>query len=481
MADTLLNILGDILLLGLGLVSAGHALLHKRDPRAGLGWIVVCLALPGFGPVLYWLFGVNRIRARARGWQERGTGLPHRQAPSCAWSLDLAASDLPFRRENFAALTALADAVTRRPLVAGNRIEALHDGEQAYPQMLAAIDAAEESVCLSSYLFETDAVGRSFVAALARATRRGVAVRVLLDALGERYSRPPAHRLLRRQGVRVARFLPFHPSGRGLYFNLRNHRKLLVVDRGLGFTGGMNIGERHLAAARDNPRRVRDLHFRLEGPVVDHLWDAFSEDWEFASGEHLARPDRPRPRTGGRAFCRGISAGPNETFEKLRWLIIGALEAAREKVRIMTPYFVPDRSLVAAFNTAALRGVDVEVLLPQTNNLPYVAWASQASHGELLQHGTRIFYQPGSFVHTKLLLVDDVYALVGSANLDTRSLRLNFEFNLEVYDRDLHESLASHFDVCRRSAREVSLEQVAKRLLVVKLRDNLFRLGSPYF
>jgi cardiolipin synthase len=461
------------------LVSAGHALLHKRDPRAGLGWIVTCLALPGIGAILYWLFGVNRIRTRARDWQARGKGMLWMEPAICDWSAELEDA-LPFRRENYAALLSLADAVTRRSLLSGNRIVPLYNGEEAYPAMLRAIDEAQSSVHLSTYIFDADRTGQSFVDALQKAVNRGVEVRVLIDGLGERYSFPIARRLMRGSGIRTARFLPPSLSGRGIYFNLRNHRKLLVVDGALGFTGGMNLGDRHLAANRDNPKRVVDIHFRLEGPVVGHLQEAFLEDWHFATGEAINDVPYPPPVTGGEAFGRGISAGPNEDFEKLTWIVVGALNCARRRIRIMTPYFIPERSLVTAINAASLRGVEVDILLPGQNNLFYVAWASRAFHGELLEYGTRIFFQPPPFVHSKLLLVDDDYALTGSANLDPRSLRLNFEFNVEVYDRALVDELGRHFEAVRRVSRELTSAEVEARSLPIRLRDAATKLFSPY-
>lgn len=458
--------------------SAGHALLHKRDPRAALGWIVVCLVLPGGGAVLYWLLGVNRIRTRARDWQARGQGLPRLEPGVCEWSRELADA-LPFRRENYAALLSLSDAVTRRPLVPGNRVVPLHNGEGVYPAMLEAIGNARDSISLSTYIFDSDRTGKRFVTALARAAERGVEVRVLIDALGERYSFPTARRLLRGSKVRVARFLPPSLSGRGINLNLRNHRKVLVVDGRVGFTGGMNLGDRHLAAETANRHRVVDIHFRVEGPVIGHLHEAFWEDWGFATGERLPASAFSAATADG-AFCRGISAGPNEDLEKISWIVIGALGCARKHIRIMTPYFIPDRALVSAINAASLRGVSVEMILPSRNNLPYVAWASRAYLWELLQYGTRIYYQPPPFVHSKLLLVDDHYALVGSANLDPRSLRLNFEFNLEVYDRELNAELGGHFDAVREGSREVSLAEVDARPLPQKLTDAFAKLFSPY-
>jgi len=457
------------LLLLLALFSAGHALLNKRDPRAALGWIVVCL-IPAIGVGLYWLLGVNRIRTQARDLQGRGTDLFWQTSgitpPSEA---DPAAGNhRPLRR--------LADSVTRRPLVAGNRVEVLHNGEEAYPAMLQAIAEARRSVLLSTYIFDSDATGRRFAAALKDAAERGVEVRVLVDALGERYSFPPARRLMRRSRVRLVRFLPL--LGRGLHLNLRNHRKLLIVDGFIGFTGGMNIGDRHLAKS-GNPRRVIDIHFRFHGPVVAQMQQAFLEDWHFAAREMIS-PDPPPPRLANGALCRGISIGPNEDFEKLTWILIGALASAGQRVRIMTPYFIPDRTLISAINAAALRGVVVEIVLPEKNNLPYLAWATRSYLWELLQYGCRIYFQPPPFVHSKLLLVDEHYALIGSANLDPRSLRLNFEFNMEIHDPRFAGELGHHFDAVRTRSRQVSLQEMDARPLPSKIRDGFAKLFSPY-
>jgi cardiolipin synthase len=210
------------------------------------------------------------------------------------------------------------------------------------------------------------------------------------------------------------------------------------------------------------------------------MQEAFFEDWQFTTGEPVAGIDYPDAVPGAEAFCRGISDGPNEDFEQLTWLLVGALNCARRRVRIMTPYLIPDRSLITAINAAALRGVTVEIMLPEKNNLPYVAWATRAYLWELLQYGTRIYYQPSPFVHSKFLLVDDAYALVGSANLDPRSLRLNFEFCLEVYDRRLNDTLARHFDTLHGLSREVFKEELDVRPLPLKLRDAFAKLFSPY-
>ncbi len=464
------------IIFGLSLFSAGHALLTKRDPRAALGWIVTCLALPGPGLLLYWLLGVNRIRSRARELQMQGEGMHwlHFNDPPQPQDIAHYPTDTTSR-----SLITLSDAVTRRPLVCGNRVEVLHNGEEAYPAMLEAIHGARESVYLCSYIFTPDEVGRDFIQALVAAADRGVDVRVLIDAFGELYSREKARKLLQGTRVKAVSFLPprlIH----SFYFNLRNHRKLLIVDNLIGFTGGMNIRERHRVTAARDSIRVIDIHFRLQGPICDQLRDAFMEDWHYATREKRAPKQWKRPPVAGNACCRGISAGPNEPHEKLNWILIGALGCAQNHIRIMTPYFIPSRAQLAAINAAALRGVRVEIIMPQQNNLPFVAWAASAYLFELLEHDVHIYYHPPPFVHSKLLLIDDKYALIGSANIDPRSLRLNFEFNVEIFDADTVARLSAHFDQALACSRQVTLQEVDARPLTLRLRDSFFKLLSPY-
>lgn len=457
------------------LLSAGHALLTKRDPRAGLGWIVTCLAIPGIGALFYWLLGVNIIRTRARELQRQGQGMHWLYVDQPPLKQDV--KHFP-TSETSQALIRLSDAVTRRPLTFGNKVTVLHNGEQAYPAMLHTIRSARESIFLASYILKSDRIGRQFATELIAAADRGVDVRVLIDGFGELYSIKKIRHQFRRTKVKYVTFLPLNDL-RSFYFNLRNHRKLLIVDNVLSFTGGMNIRDRHFAGT-DKANRVIDIHFKLEGPICEHLRDAFMEDWHFATREKRSPKNWPQPPVSGEACCRGISAGPNEKHEKLNWILIGALSCARSHIRIMTPYFMPNRAQLAAINAAALRGVHVEILLPGKNNLPFVAWASNALLFELLEHNSHIYFQPPPFVHSKMLLIDDEYALVGSANLDPRSLRLNFEFNVEIFEKETVRQLTDHFDQCRAAAREVSLEEMDSRSLHLRLRDSFCKLFLPY-
>jgi cardiolipin synthase len=377
-------------------------------------------------------------------------------------------------------LAALMGKVVSMPLVPGNRIDPLINGDAAFPAMLEAVGAAKHTLALSTYIFDRDEAGTAFAHALGDAVRRGVEVRVLIDATGTRYSLPTILRTLRQQGVRYARFLPALPLGHLVSLNLRNHRKILVADGRVGFTGGMNLRVGHWLSKQ--PRSpVQDLHFRVQGPVVAQLQEAFAEDWHFTTREVLrGEAWFPELHAEGPVFARGIVDGPDEDFETLRWTLLGALAAARRSVRIMTPYFLPDPSIVSALNLAALRGVNVEILLPARSNLPFVHWASRAHWWQVLERGGRIALTPPPFDHSKLFIVDDCWTLLGSTNWDPRSLRLNFEFDLECYDTALARALAGWFDARLQQARSVTLAEVDARKFPVRLLDGVARLLRPF-
>ncbi|GBC63332.1 cardiolipin synthase [Desulfonema ishimotonii] len=383
----LINWLLVLLYLVLALPGAGHALLFKRDPRSALGWITVCLMFPLAGPIFYFMLGINRIQTRARKLESDS---PFRIRGGNHCGDYISAFQIPPPLDE---ISRMADAIVTRTLVCGNRIEPLCNGEAAYPAMLAAIEQAENYVFLSSYIFETNATGLAFIAALNRAKNRGVDVKVILDGFGELYSVPRAGTLLRKNGIRFARFLPpklFPPT---LRINLRNHRKILVTDGRVGFAGGMNIGDRHLAEKRDNPKRVADLHFRLTGPIVSQIEQVFLEDWRFTTREHLT-PGPVCPVERDNTICRAIVDGPNVRIDRLDMLLICAVSSARREVLIMTPYFLPSPELVAAMHAAALRGVAVRVLLPEKNNLPVVHRATMNLLPDLLERGIEVRFQP---------------------------------------------------------------------------------------
>jgi cardiolipin synthase len=452
-----------ILSLSCAVFASLHALLTKPDPRSAFGWIVMCWLFPLGGPILYGLFGINRVRTRAK--QLRGqTPAPTRPAR---------ASDDETPPDH---LMRIGDAVTQWTRLSGNAIEALENGENAFPKMLAAIAGAERTVWLATYIFETDPVGQQFIQALAAAVARGVQVRVLIDGLGEWYSWPHAVPALRRAGVPACRFLQPRLFPPRLSLNMRNHRKLLLVDGKVGFLGGMNIGGREVGKA--GARRMADLHFKVEGPVLQQLSEAFQIDWQFSCGELLAVPES---RTGsGDCVCRVITDGPDEDNDKLVFVMVAAVSMAREQLLVMTAYFIPPPELSSALQSAALRGVDVTLVLPERSNLRYVDWACRRWLRPLLERGVKIFLQPPPFAHTKLLVMDGCYAQIGSANLDPRSLRLNFEIALEVYDRPTCQWLNRYIIDARDKSRVLTAQSLANRGIGARVRDSLCWLLSPY-
>lgn len=442
-----------------------HILLNKRYARSAVGWVGVVWLSPGIGVVLYVMFGINRIQRRASR-----LALEDRHEPEGAPVLE---------PEPFTQLARLIGQVSHRPLARGNRIELLLDGDEAYPAMLEAIEGATSSVALCTYIFDVDAAGERFIEALARAADRGVQVKVLVDGLGARYSFPRnALRRLRRRGVDAR---PFLWSLRRLpTLNLRNHRKLMVVDGQIGFTGGMNIRAAHVLG--DDPRTpTRDVMVRLRGPVVGDLQQVFAVDWRFTSGEVLEGtawfPEIPE---GDGVVARVLTDGPDADLDVASWVLVGALSVARRRVRIATPYFLPEEELETILRATALRGVQVELVLPERSNLPYLDWAARSELGDLIDKGVEVWLVPPPFDHSKLLVIDDGWVLLGSTNWDARSLRLNFELNLEVYDRELAGQVAAEIDARRSRGRRLTREEIDARSLPIVVRDRAIWVMKPY-
>ncbi len=455
--------------------TALHALLYKRDPRAAFGWIAVCVLAPVAGPVIYLFFGLNRARGKAQrlGLGDLQFGYERGRTIERIHPLP------PTIRDEYQSLARIGQALSRHALVDDNRVEPLINGEAAYPAMLDAIERAESHILLTTYILDNDRTGLAFREALAAAAARDVDVRVMIDGIGEWYSIPRASRALKRHGIRVARFLPPRLLPPSLSINMRNHHKILVVDDQVGFTGGMNISDRHLVDDRDNRNCTTDVHFRLKGPVVLQLRQEFLRIWEFSTGT-TDEPSRGRPDASGELACRTVTDGPDEDLDRLNMLLSAAIAEARQTVRIMTPYFLPSRELIGAIQAAAVRGVKVQIVLPEVNNLPYIHWATRNMLWEVLMRGVKVHYQPAPFNHAKLFVIDGYYSLIGSTNWDPRSLRLNFELQVEVYGDEFAAGLIDYIDRATHSGREVTLEEVDGRNPLVRFRDALCWLFSPY-
>jgi cardiolipin synthase len=453
------------LLLAIGVTA--HILVNKRDPGSAVAWIGIAWLSPVLGSLLYVLLGVNRVRRRALTMRA-----PRAPAAASATVGGGGADD------HLATFEYSAQRITGRPAKSGNAITTLRNGDEAYPRMIASIDAAEQSVALSSYIFRADAAGDPFIEALARAHRRKVEVRVIIDGVGGGYFWSTANLKLRRAGVPVARFLHSPLPWRMPFLNLRSHKKLLGADGRIAFVGGLNIGaENLLTSAPAHP--VLDTHFMLEGPVVAQIIDTFADDWFFITGERLAG-ERWFPPIApvGESVARAVTSGPDQDLEKIELMILQAVGAARKSVKVMTPYFLPDDRLITVLALAAMRGVTVDLVLPQNSNHPTLDWGARAHIGPLLAAQCRVWTHAAPFDHSKLMTVDGKWCLVGSANWDMRSFRLNFELNVEIYHSELVLQLERF--ITQKQEVRLAADALEKFSLPVTLRNNAARLMLPY-
>ena len=467
-----------VLHLSLAALAVYHNLLYKRDSKSALSWIMISLLVPYGGPMAYYLFGINRINLRARN----AKGWPFFVDYELAEKRPMETED-----NSFSDLKAVGHSVTGLPIISGNQVRPLHNGDAAYPLMLSAIANARKSILLTTYIFQADNIGQKFTDALYTALKNGVDVRVIIDGIGELYSFPRCSSRLRRLGIKTTRFLPpklFPPS---IYVNLRNHRKLLVIDNSVGFVGGMNIGDRN-TTTEDEAISITDLHFEVKGPIINQLSEMFNNDWHYAGGEEqteeqkndLEIEPRIKPENAGDMDCRLVVDGPDEHLDSLDVLLQSVISCATQSILIMTPYFLPNRELLSALQSAFLRGVKVKIVLPEKNNLFYIEWANQNLLAELLKWGVECAYQPAPFCHSKMICIDSNYSLVGSANLDPRSLRLNFELGLEVFSQRLNTELTEHFENVFKRSRRIQFEDIKNRSIFARLRDSTVALFSPY-
>ena len=459
------------------LATAIHAAMTKEDVRAAIGWVAVVIFSPLLGATFYLFAGINRVR-RQRVTQQRMLAEQDRVEfqRMVVTKLDDSFDD------HIQPLHRLGDQVNRNALLRGNRIGLLAGGDETYPAMIRAIEQAQTSIALQSYIFDHDGIGERIAQALIDAQARGVKVRVLIDAVGAKYSRPPITRLLEKAGVPVGRFLPTAIGLRLVYANMRSHRKLLVVDGYKALTGGMNIRAGFTREFAGDSVAV-DTHFSVQGPVARHLMESFAHDWEFTTGERLegdawygdVEPTAIEPGVP----LRVVLSGPDRAIGRNQSMLLGALSVARERVRIQSPYFLPEPTLIGALVTAARRGVQVDVVIPASNNLKLVSAAMEAQLDVLLQGGVNVWRATGSFDHSKLMTLDGQWSYVGSSNVDPRSQRLNFELDLEVFDRDLTRQIDQCIEAKLAHAQRATLAELANRPFWRRLRNRFIWLASP--
>lgn len=439
--------------------------LQKREPAATLSWLISLAVLPYIGFFIYYVFGPQRLE-RHRARRRIRSRLPEPEPAPTPVALEL---------------RTLAQATSGYAPTTACNITLLVDGCDKYPALLNAIARARHHVHLEYYILEPDRTGHAIIAALAERAKAGVAVRLLLDAVGSSRASAGFFRPLLDAGGELAWF---HPGRiwlpwRRPWVNLRTHRKLAIVDGVVGFIGGINLTDEEDPRVR--PDAYRDLHLRMQGEIVRKLQDLFIDDWVYATGRRdfisalaCAMPDA----CDGSARVQLLASGPDSPWEAIHRLHVHAIHAAESRVWLATPYFVPGEAAMMALTSSALGGIDVRLLVPRMSDSRLVTWCVRSFYDELLAAGVKVYEYGPRMLHTKALLVDDHLAIVGSANFDNRSFRLNFEASMLIDDVAFATTLSNLLSGEIDAAVPVHAKR-AQPLLTGRLPEALARLLAP--
>lgn len=460
------------------LVAAAIVLILRRprEPRAMLAWILALLLLPGVGLILFAAIGqlkIDRTRRKrrrrlarvARIMPARGpdahTLRPHPESPGMA------------------SLIHIATRLSREPPTAGNDVTIFHDAEAFFLALRLAIQSARSHVHMEYYIFQPDETGRAVADALMDRAKAGVRCRVLLDAIGCWRLPRQFVREMRTAGVEVAFFHPVLPWRGRWHVNFRNHRKLVVIDGETGFTGSQNIGDEY----RGRLKRFgpwRDVNLSIRGPAVRDLQELFVEDWHFATDETIDPsclfPDLP---SEGAHSVHIIPSGPDLRADVMHHLLFAAIASASRKIAIATPYFVPDATMILALQSAAYRGVHVRLLIPSRSDHWFVLWAGRSYYPELASAGVEILEYDLGMLHSKVVVVDESWAFTGSANMDARSFRINFELTTILYDATLARQLHEEFDTLASASHRMRPRGTEDWSFGQSLAIGLARMASP--
>jgi len=447
----------------------------RRRPVVAMAWLIIIYFQPFIGILLYVMFGRNRLPRRRIERHENL--LKELRALEARFSGDSAATSPQLGPECTAAIT-LAQRLGYMPIVGGNAVEIKTDTSEVIQHLIDDIDSANDHVNLLFYIFADDETGQRVTQALGRAVKRGVKCRVLIDAVGSRPWRHGVRKLFDEEDVPWHFALPVNPFRMLLRrLDLRNHRKLAIIDGRIAYTGSQNIvdegyGRRDLA--------WRDVMVRVEGPIVDQLQVIFVQDWYFETNDLLEDPGLfPEPTRPGTVPIQTLPSGPSYATENYQRMVVAAVHAAQHEVVITTPYFVPDEVLLQAIEVAELRGVEVKIIVPERSDQVIVGAASRAYYENLLNLGVDIYLFQDGIVHAKTVSVDDSMTFLGTSNLDVRSFALNFEINLVFYGSQETAILKSVQNEFMEKSRLLTVDEWAQRSRARQLFQNVAKLFSP--
>lgn len=448
---------------------------RRHQPNSAVAWLLVIFFLPWLGLALYLLLGANRL-PQGRLRQHRRL-LAQFQETVRRFEIHPSIIEPPVAAEAAGAV-ALAQRLGYMPILGGNDVHLMTETAKVIDALVADIDAAEHHVHMLFYIFASDEMGRRVLDALTRAVARGVQCRLLLDAVGSRTLLARDARRLAAQGIQVSAALPVGFFRRSMArIDLRNHRKLVVIDGRIAYTGSQNIidvdyGRRGLA--------WHDLMARVVGPAVLELQTVFIADWCFETDETLNSADIfPDSPPAGDVAVQVLPSGPSYPTENYQRMVVAALHAARRRVMITSPYFIPDEPFMQAVQVAVLRGVKVDIVLPRICDKILVGAASRAYYEQLLEVGTKLHLFTPGLLHAKTMTIDDSFAFLGTSNFDIRSFSLNFEINLVLYGKEVTNQLRCRQLQYLAHSTLLSAEQWRSRSPLKKMGDNVAKLLSP--
>jgi len=463
----------------LALVAAVSILRRPREPRAMFAWILALLLLPFVGLLAYLLAGdprFKRTRRKRHRRQKRISRSLRRQIEAMRKRFGEDAT------EEERALAEIAEVAVRTSdymLTTGNQVDIYFEDDDNFNAIMEAVRGAKSHIHLEYYIYQPDETGRQLRDALIAKAKEGVEVRLLVDFVGTFNWTRSFRRTFTDHGIQVASFLPAVPWGGRWRVNFRNHRKIVVVDGHVGFTGGQNIGDEY-RGRREKFGPFRDTHMRIEGPAVQQLQEIFVEDWNFTRHEDLSGDEYfPNARAAGEQTVQVIPSGPDRNPRIMHHVLLAAVASARESIAIITPYFVPDSVIVVALQSAAYRGVRVQLLVPATTDHRIVLWAGRSYYQELTESGVEIYEYDHALLHSKVMMVDNNWGMVGSANMDQRSFRINFEVTALLYDHALACHLREDFEALLKKARRVRPESPDHWTFGESVKLGLARLLSP--
>jgi cardiolipin synthase len=443
--------------------------LERRPPVSTLAWIFGLVLLPFLGLPVYFLFGPRRLRRRKLRYRDKRVAVTHALANAHE------RMPTPYATR----LAGIGEKLQHTHVSTATRVELFYEGDDAYDAILGAIERANDHVHVEYYIFESDEVGAKLRDALTAAAKRGVEVRLLVDAVGSSGAGRRFFDDVTRAGGQVRRFQPPRLGlARARFFNFRTHRKIVVIDGRVGFTGGVNWAACHSARA-SGPSAWRDTHVELEGPVVASLQRTFLENWVYSKGDSATTRRYFPELAEGAELVQILRSGPDRDVFPIHAFYFSAIATARERVLLTTPYLVPDEAALAALKSAVLRGVRVEILVPREGDSRIVQAASRSYYEELLDAGCILHEYEPRMLHAKTLVIDSEVATVGTANFDNRSFRLNFEVMAVLYGARHADALAGQFARDVASARLVGRRKLRELGALQRLGEASARLASP--